>query len=94
MLLILFLTDVAGTKVIVGPVIADHRYLLASVPLPEIKVLQITRQRFNIARADRPALKSALASADWTPLCRGCADDAASFFIELLWTLICTHIPY
>ena len=35
-LLDLYLTDVPGTKVTVGPYIADHRFLLARVPVPEV----------------------------------------------------------
>ena len=86
-LLDLYLTDVPGTKMTVGPSIADHCFLLASVPLPEITTLHMTRQRFNIARADWPSLKAALVSVDWSPLQRGCADDAATFFMELLGRL-------
>ena len=69
-LLDLYLTDVPGTKMTVGPSIADHCFLLASVPLPEITTLHMTRQRFNIARADWPSLKAALVSVDWSPLQR------------------------
>ena len=93
-LLDLYLTDVPGTKMTVGPSIADHCFLLASVPLPEITTLHMTRQRFNIARADWSSLKAALVSVDCSSLQRGCADDGATFFMELLWTALCTHIPY
>ena len=53
-LLDLFLTDVAGAKVRVGPSIADHNCLFASVPLPEISDLQFSRSRFNISRVNWP----------------------------------------
>ena len=93
-LLDLFLTDVAGAKVRVGPSIADHNFLLASIPLPEISDLQFSRSRFNISRVNWPILRSALAGIDWSPLDRGNGDDAATFFMEMLWTVLCTHIPY
>ena len=57
----LFLTDVAGSKVRVGPGIADHNFLLASLPLPEVSDLQFTRSRFNTSRVNWPTLRSALA---------------------------------
>ena len=41
-LLDLFLTDVAGSEVRVGPRIADHNFLLVSLPLPEVTDLQFT----------------------------------------------------
>jgi hypothetical protein len=93
-LLDLFLTDVAGAKVRVGPSIADHNSLLASIPLPEISDLQFSRSRFNISRVNWPILRSALAGIDWSPLDRGNGADAATFFMEMLWTVLCTHIPY
>ena len=93
-LLDLFLTDVAGAKVCVGPCIADHNFLLASVPMPEITDLHFVRSRFNISRVNWPILRSALAGIDWSPLDRGSGDDAATFFMEMLWTVLCTHIPY
>ena len=56
-LLDLYLTDVAGTKTQFGPYIADHRFLLASVPLPEVTAIHIKRERFNLKRADWSGLK-------------------------------------
>ena len=53
----LYLTDVAGTKMEVGQLIADHKFLLACVPLPDISALQIKRERFNLRRANWTDLK-------------------------------------
>ena len=93
-LLDLFLTDVAGSKVRVGPRIADHNFLLASLPLPEVTDLQFTRSRFNTSRINWPTLRSALVDIDWSPMNRGTGDDAATSFMELLWIVLWTHIPF
>ena len=93
-LLDLYLTDVAGTKVRVGPYIADHKYLIATVPMPEVTTLNIKRERFNLLRADWTGLKTALANVDWSPMRRDTADAAASYFMEMLWMNLCTYIPY
>ena len=50
-LLDLFLIDIAGTKVEVGPQIADHKFLLAHVPCPEIRSLTVVRKGYNLRRA-------------------------------------------
>ena len=78
-LLALYLSDVSGTKIKVGPYIADHRLFVSSVPFPEVTTLHIKRERFNLQRARWTALKDALALIDWTPLHRGTAEDAATF---------------
>ena len=39
-------------------------------------------------------MKSALTSVDWLPLQRGTAEDAATFFMEMLWMNLCTYTPY
>jgi len=93
-LLDLYLTDVAGTKVRVGSYVADHKYLIATVPMPEVTTLSIKRERFNLLRADWSGLKTALANVDWSPMQRDTADAAASFFMEMLWMNLCTYIPY
>ena len=59
-LLGLHLTDASGTEIQVGPYIADHRFLLASFPLPEATAIHIKRERFNLNRADWSALKMRL----------------------------------
>jgi len=93
-LLDLYLSDVAGTKVKVGPYIADHKLIIASVPFPEVTTLHIRRQRFNLLRARWAALKDALSIIDWAVLHRGTAEDAATLFMEILWMNLCTYIPY
>ena len=87
-------TDIPATKLKVGPYIADHRMLLATLPLPETQTLQISRQRFNVRKANWNALTNALVSADWSAIDRGTANDAVTYFVEFLWTILCTHIPY
>ena len=93
-LLDLFLTDVPGCKVRVGPYIADHKYLIANVPFPEVTSLHIKRQSFQIAKADWTSLEKALKEVDWATLRRGTAEDAVNYFMEILWYLLCLHIPY
>ena len=93
-LLDLYLTDVVGTKVEVGPTIADHKFILARVPLPEVKTLQVKKERFDLKRADWPGLKKSLSNIDWKALRKGTAEEAAKFFMEMLWMNSCTFIPY
>ncbi len=90
----MFLTDVNGAKRLVGSSIADHNFLFASAPLPEISDLQFSLSRFNISRVNWLILRSALAGIDWSPLDRGNGDDAATFVMEMLLAVLCTHILY
>ena len=39
-------------------------------------------------------MRSALSDIDWSPIDRGSGDDAATYFMEMLWIVLCTHIPY
>ena len=48
-LLDLLLTDIAGAKVKVGSYVADHKYLLAQIPAPEISQTMIKRKGFKLA---------------------------------------------
>jgi len=93
-LLDLFLSDVPGCKVTVGAYIADHKFLQVSVPVPETNSKIITRYGFQMARAKWSQLENALNSVEWTQLQRGTAEDALNFFMETLWVLLCTFIPY
>ena len=93
-LLDLLLTDVPGTKVRVGSHIADHKFLLAQVPMREVKSLLISKRSFRLARANWKDLEAAFADVDWAPLERGCAEDALNYFMDVLWTLLCTYIPF
>ena len=63
-LLDLFLTSAAGTKVGVGPYIADHRFLSATIPVPETTSLHFNREKFNISRANWSGPKTALTRID------------------------------
>ena len=78
----------------VGLQIADHKFLLAHVPCPEITSLRVVRKRFNLRRAEWSNLKDSLKKIDWTALKKGSADDAAKYFLEMLWFTLCNHIPY
>ena len=93
-LLDLYLTDITGMRIQVGPQIADHKFLLAHVPCPEITSLRVVRKRFNLRRAEWSNLKDSLKKIDWTVLKKGSADDAAKFCLEMLWFTLCNHIPY
>ena len=62
--------------------------------MPEVTCLQASTQRFNTSRADWEGLKAALTAADWQPLHGGTADEAATYFQEMLWLFLCTYIPY
>ena len=59
-LLDLYLTDIAGSTVTVGPKIADHSMIIADIPLIEPQALEIRRKRFNIRRARCKELKKEL----------------------------------
>ena len=83
-LLDLIRTDIAGAKASVGPYIADHKFCIAKVPMPKVTCLTAQVQRFNTLKANWTALEQALSSADWRPLRGGAADEAATYFQELL----------
>ena len=68
--------------------------VIAKIPLPEIKSLEIIKERFNLKRADWKGLNEKLNSTDWSPLRQGTANDAARFFMETLWISLCAFIPY
>ena len=93
-LLDLFLTDLSGCKVSVGPSVADHKFLLGSVPVPEVVHKEITRNAFDFRKAQWKRLRSALRETDWTSLDRGTAEDAFNYFMQALWAQICTFIPF
>ena len=67
-LLDLFLTDMSRAKVNVGPCIADHKMLVAQIPLPIISSMSITRRSFKLAKANWRGLEDALTQVDCTPL--------------------------
>ena len=59
-LLDLFLTDIAQSSVEIGSYIADHKFIIAKVPVPEIKSLHFKRGGFKLARAAWSDLETAL----------------------------------
>lgn len=93
-LLDLFVTDVAGVKMQVDAYIADHKFLRCDVPLPKSKTPPITQRGFRLAAAKWKDLQKELRTVDWKKLREGTAEDAANYFLETLWVLLCTHIPY
>ena len=93
-LLDLSLTDIPGTKVKVGCYIADHKFQVAHLPMPEIESKTIIRYGFKMDDANWKDLKRDLKNMDWDELKNGTAEDALDFFMDHLWLLLCTHIPY
>ena len=93
-LLDLYLTDIARTKVTIRASVADHKMIIAEITVPSITSVNIARHSFRLAKADWRSLEKALETADWAPLRRGCSDDAATYFMEVLWFLLCTQIPH
>ena len=93
-LLDLYLSDIPGTLIEVGPKIADHKMLLAKIPVPKSETLSIKRKRFNTSRADWKGLNKELTSTDWMFLKEGTAEEASKQFMEKLWIILCSFIPY
>ena len=93
-LLDLYLTDIAGSVVIMGSKIADHKMVIADISLLEPQALTIKRKRFDTRRANWKDLKKELVSYDWSSLQKGTAEEASKFFMESLWVILCSHIPY
>ena len=91
-LLDLFLSDLAGIKATVGASIADHKALCVRLPLPEVVSQSI--YSFTLHRAEWSKLQRALEAIDWKPLRQGSAEDALTYFMEMLWLNLCTYIPY
>ena len=93
-LLDLVLSDVAGARAKVGPYIADHKMVLRYFPVPEIQSKRIVRYGFSIKKANWKELKRSLKEMDWQKLQKDTAEDALNYFMEILWALLCTHIPF
>ena len=93
-LLDLFATDVAGSKAEVGNYIADHKFILGRVPAPVVGSLEVTKSCFKLGQANWKELGRELDTADWAPLDKGTAEDAFAYFLDVLWSLLCTYIPY
>ena len=93
-LLVLFLTDLSDCKVNGGSSIADHKFLLGTVPVPVIQRQEISRHAFDFRKAQWKKLRSALCETDWNKLEQGTAEDAFNHFMQVLWNQVCTYIPF
>ena len=93
-LLDLVLSDVAGARAKVGPYIADHKMVLEYFPVPEIQSKRIVRYGFSIKKTNWKELKRSLKEMDWQKLNKDTAEDVLNYFMEILWALLCTHIPF
>ena len=93
-LLDLFITDLAECHVFVLPSIADHKTVLAEVPLPEIQQKSICRYSWKLDEANWNDLENELADLDWSNLARGTAEDSLTYFLEILGLCLQKHIPY
>ena len=89
-----FLTDIPGSKTFVGPQVADHHMVIADVPAPKVSTLQVICRGLDLKQARWKDLEKALEAADWSPLQAGSAEDAANYFMEVVWFLLCSHIPF
>jgi hypothetical protein len=73
----LLLTDVEDVKCKVLPKIADHKLLLATLPLRAPKAATITREVWQFAKADWDGLEQALLSENWSWILDNNANEAA-----------------
>ena len=65
-----------------------------SKTMPEIESKTIIRYGFKMDDANWKDLKRDLKNMNWDELKHGTAEDALDFFMDHLWLLLCTHIPY
>ena len=91
-LLDLFISDI-HCKVGVGSSIADHKPIIATIPLPEPSSTVITRDVWILQKANWSALEKDLKGIDWRALGRGTAEDALHFFMEV-FNCLQKHVPY
>jgi len=92
-LLDLALTDINGCSAKVLPRIADHKGILAKLPLPEVLESEVEREVWILARADWKALIKELLAFDWSALAKGSAEDSFNYFLDVLWLHLVKHIP-
>ena len=93
-LLDLFLSDLLEIRMKVLPVIADHKAILAHVPLPEISEKTMCRYSWKLDQANWGELEKELEGIDWQMLAQGTAQDAMTYFLEMLSLCLQKHIPY
>jgi hypothetical protein len=92
-LLDLAITDVEDAKYKVLPKIADHSCILVYFDLPVPKTEVKERRVWRYQKADWNALKTNLASHDWSVLEVGSVDDAAEAFTRDILHIAEKHIP-
>jgi len=92
-LLDLVCTDIYKTTVKVLPMIADHRSVLAKLPLPAAMERKVAREVWMLAKADWKQLRKELGEFDWSQLHVGSAEDALQYFLQVLWLHLVRHIP-
>ena len=92
-LLDLVCTDVCGSSVKVLPKIADHKAVLAKLPLPVVLETTVEREVWLLQKANWTDLKSDLQAYDWNKLGEGTAEESLQYFLEILWYHLVKHIP-
>jgi len=93
-LLDLFLTDMACCAIQVLPKIADHKAILAKIPMPKVQQQKSSRYVWLLNKANWTGLEKDLQEIDWAPLKKGTSQDALNYFLEMLWYAFNRHIPY
>ena len=83
-LLDLFLSDLPECRVKVVHAIADHKAILAQVLLPEISKKTVTRYSWKLDQANWEDLEKDLQGIDWQNLSQDTAQDALTYFLEML----------
>ena len=92
-LLDLVLSNIQGISVKVMPYIADHKGLLCRLPFREILENSVVREVWDFNSAEWKELRLALDAFDWGGLSKGTAEDALTFFHEVLWQHLVKFIP-
>ena len=87
------LTNIHGSSVKVLPYIADHKGILCKLPCHEILDKEVEREVWQLREARWDELEDSLKQFDWKQLRNGTAEDALSFFYEILWNHLIKYIP-
>ena len=93
-LLDLFLSDLPGIRMKVLSAIADHKAILAHVPLPEVTEKTICRYSWKLGQANWKELEKDLQEIDWQILLQGTAQNAMTYLLEMISLCLQEHIPY
>lgn len=81
-LLHLFISDLPECKVSVSSSIADHKIVLADVPMPLVEEKTVQRFSWKLNEANWRDLNAELKKIDWSILRRGTAEEALSYFLD------------